>query len=97
MSSDGQTTQTKWVVAPPEAIDPEATKGRTTDRLYRKVKLEGEGFDGVVRYDPQLEELIENVPLYIAHKLNARAWATSIGTTKGAMYRVLDIPLPGHD
>ena len=95
VSNHGQVT-TKWAVAPPEAIDAAPTKGRKSDRLYRRVRLEGEGFDGIVRYDPRLEDLIEDVPLYIAHKLNARAWSTSVGTTKGAMYRVLDIPLPGH-
>jgi hypothetical protein len=76
-------------------IEKTPTRGRRTDRLYRRVRLDGLGFDGVVRYDPVLEETGVDVREYIAEALNEMAARASYNLVCAQLWRPVEIPVDG--
>jgi hypothetical protein len=77
-----------------DQIDPEPTPGRTTSRLYRRVKLPNLNYNGIVRYQPELEQLVDDVPTYIAAWLDRQANRLSYPGISGRLYSPVDVPLP---
>lgn len=75
-------------------IDQAPTPGRKTRRLYRRVRLPELRYDGIVRYEPELEQAVGDVPAYIAEWLNRRSSRLGWGVVRGELYSPLDIPIP---
>lgn len=78
-------------------IDDEPTPGRSTVRLYRRVRLDGVRYDGLVRYDPELERLVPDVREYIAAVLNRQSQRFGERAFVGRLYSPFDVPLPDAD
>ncbi len=79
----------------PGDIDAVGTPGRTTNRLYRRVKLNTR-YLGIVRYPPELEDLVEDVQGYIAQWLDEAAVRRGYNVVVGRLYSPVDVPLPGE-
>jgi hypothetical protein len=86
----------------PDQIDIEPTKGRLVDHwLYRRLELAEGVAPGIVRYEPQLEDIVDNVPGYIAEHLNRLASEMSERWVLAALHpanavTTLQIPLPNR-
>lgn len=85
----------------PDQIDPEATKGRKSDRLYRRVDLGWRTYPerrhniGIVVYAPELEDLVPDARAYIARVLNRMERKSSERVLASTlMWRPVEIPLP---
>ncbi len=74
-------------------IEAVATRGKHTDRLYRRVKLDTR-YPGIVRYQPQLETLVPDVREYIANWLERQAVRREYNVVAGRLYSPVDVPLP---
>lgn len=75
-------------------VDQEPTPGRQSQLLYRRVKLTELRYDGTVRYEPSLEDLVDDVPAYIAEWLNRRSARLGWEVVRGELYSPLDVPVP---
>jgi hypothetical protein len=85
-----------FVYFKPEQIDPVSSPGRHSTLLYRRIRFEDLGYDGIVRYRPELEKLVPDVRGYIAEWLDREASRIGhIGLT-GRLYSPVEIPLPGE-
>ncbi len=80
-----------------DQIDPQPTPGRQGRWLYRRVQLPHLRYDGIVRYEPELEELVPDVREYIAVFLNGQAQRLGPGAFEGRLYSPVTVPLPDDD
>lgn len=78
----------------PDQIDPHPIAGRAGRFLYRRVHVDGLGYDGKVKYPPELEDLVDDVRVHIAGELDRMASRLSYNVLLGRLYSPVEIPPP---
>lgn len=76
-----------------DQIDPEPTPGRQGRYHYRRVRLDGLRYNGVVRYEPRLDAAGIDVQAHILEFLNRRAARLGEHIVQGELYSPLDVPM----